>query len=333
MTKSILPPGRCRHWFGGLIIDSDVRIDLLPNADFDFIPAGAPRIKFRIATHSIFSGGELAYTWRGRQDLSLYKTTDDWVFRYHAGTEFRTNSTGSDITCYPGLAGWSPAIMELLVRRILPRVIVLQNRQVIHGASLTTPYGGILVCGRSHAGKSTLAASLAQNLSWGLLDDDTSVLTEHVGPDGNYFKLHPAAERASLWSDSLAALSPGIVHSEPMHVADGKYRCEVSCKPEREGQRLSAIYRLEMNNNISEQEIVVDSLSPQDAMATLVGQQVRFNPTDPAAEAKRLAALARITGSVPIRTLTYQKVYERLPDICDRIREDLATVSTQLACK
>jgi len=332
--ESIDPLAPYSYRFGGLVVDSIVPIGLLPVADQESAVPTSPRIIVKTSDQPIVPEGEFVYTWTGRQDLLLYKIPAAWVFRYSSGIEFRIDHDGSTITCFPGPSGWSSEVTEMLVRRILPRVIVLQNRHVIHGASLTTPFGGILLCGPSRAGKSTLAASLSQNFGWGLLDDDTSIMTEHAPKGGSTsFILHSAALRASLWQDSLEALSENIIHSEEMAVTDGKYRCELPNTVAVEDQELAAIYLVDSyaSGNALTDEVTLDTLSPQDATALLVRHQVRFYPSDAEAEMQRLTSFSKMVRNVWTRALRYPRSYDRLQEVCNLIREDMTT-STH-ACK
>jgi hypothetical protein len=329
---SIEPVILYSYRYGGLLVDSCVQIGLLTVADDELDADSLPRIKIEISDRPILSDGEFVYTWSGQQDLFLYKLPHAWVFRYSSGIEFGTDEDGSVITCYTGSDGWSPTVTEMLVRRILPRVIAIQDRNVVHAASLTTPYGGILLCGSSHAGKSTLATSLSQKFGWGLLDDDTSILTEHPEKDGQtWFRLHPVAARAGLWPDSVAALSDVIIHAELMSSTDGKYRCELPNELDVEGQKLSVVYRLDSySGDNGKQDIKIESVSRPDATALLVKHRVRFYPSDAEAEMERFTSLARMAHGVPARAVSYPKVYDKLSDVCDSIHEDLRRLAHRL---
>jgi len=313
--------------FGGAVVESWVNISLLPNAKKS-AHRYPSKITFKISDRPVLSDGELVHTWPGRYGLSLYRLSDAWVFNSPTGIQFKADTNGSAITCFASTHGWSAVAIELLVRRILPRVILLQNRQVLHGAALATPHQGILLFGQSHAGKSTLAASLSQIPGWVLLDDDTAVLTEQLKDGNSSFDIHSAAARACLWADSREALSASIVRAETLTVYDGKYRCEMPSNHEVECQQLRAIYHLApCQDDGKSSAITIESLSAQEAATLLVKHQVRFNPTDAAAEAKRLASLARLVSTVPVRALTYPRVYGRLPEVCERIGEDLSSLS------
>jgi len=330
MIESMQPASRYLYRFGGVVIDSCVPIGLLSLADDEPQESYTPRINVKISSQPLLPVGEFVYSWPGRQDLYLYKISDAWVFRYSTGIEFGIDDDGSIITCFTGTDGFSQVTSEMLVRRILPRVIALQDRQVIHAASLATPNGGILLCGQSHAGKSTLAASLSHNLGWGLMDDDTSILTVHGQSEDSYrFKLHSVAARVGLWPDSHQALSAAMIYSEEMSAVDGKYRCEFPNQIECEGQELKAIYQLDsysLDDNPTG-EILIESLSPQDATALLVRHQVRFYPSDAAAEMNRFTSLAKMARSVLNRTLRYPRSYDRLREVCLRLEKDMGSFS------
>ena len=72
----------------------------------------------------------------------------------------------------------APALADVLVRRVLPRVATLSGATAIHAAALAGQDGGLLLLGPSGAGKSTLSAALAHFLGWEILSDDISILRE-----------------------------------------------------------------------------------------------------------------------------------------------------------
>jgi hypothetical protein len=117
-------------------------------------------------------------------------------------------------------------------------VLHQRGRFALHGSAVEVDGKAVLFCGRSRAGKSTIAAALAQR-GYPLVTDNlcavtTATRTPMVLPDGRWVK---------LWAQAIASLDLGASRGAPVRMRIQKYYVEppaAAC----EALPLGAIYVL-----------------------------------------------------------------------------------------
>jgi hypothetical protein len=203
----------------------------------------------------------------------------------------------------------------VFVRRVLPRVAHLHGRVALHAAALAAGRGAVLLYGPSGAGKSTLAAALVRGLGWELLSDDVALLGEHNGQ----LVVHAAGGGISLWPDSKQALAGSAEGWDEIPAYRTKCR-GLQSLASPEPQPVRVCYRLgnlPASGSSLSHSVTVTDLQPAERVRSLAGQVVRFDPTDRAAEARRLPLLGRLASSLPVRSLCYPRRYDALPQVVD----------------
>lgn len=292
MGSATSPPEGFLPRFGGLSLDSDRPVPGLP--------FGAPlrdRLILEHAPVSVPEGQDPVHRWSGDLALALFRAPDGWCFHSAEGHAFHLDGTAARLRCGP-----HPAAHEMLVRQVLPRVLHLRGRFVLHGSAVATPAGALAILGPSGAGKSTLAAALRHHLGWPLLADDALVLELGDGPP----LLHPTSSRARLWTDSAARLAAGVTASRPLPRRPGKLECDLAGPAELEARPLHRVLVLDLESGES---------SSARAVVQLLQHQVRFNPADPAAAPRQLAQAARLASRVPVESLCLPRDLGRLPEV------------------
>jgi len=201
---------------------------------------------------------------------------------------------------------------EFLVRRVLPRVMDLHGRLLIHGATVAiagragAEGGAIAIIGRSRTGKSTLAAALCRRGAFQLMGDD-SVMLERCDTE---WRVHASSRDGSLRPDSAAVLGNGL-ESQMLVTSADKVRHR-SGEAVHGTRRLCALYILD-DASVPR----IEALSRYEAVRHAIQHVIRFNPGDWAAEAVRLARIHELVQHVPVARLAYPRIYERLDDVCD----------------
>lgn len=109
---------------------------------------------------------------------------------------------GSTITLLP-LTTANPFDVRLYVLGTCFGVLLLQrNILPLHGCAVATPRGGIIICGDSGIGKSTLAAALGQK-GYGIISDDVCAIVQKH----NRCILYPSYPQIKLSPDSISHLN------------------------------------------------------------------------------------------------------------------------------
>ncbi|MEG3146961.1 hypothetical protein U1839_20105 [Sphingomonas sp. RT2P30] len=294
-----------RYRFGGLAIDSTIalagarRVDHIGEGhhlDLLFHQGSAPR-----ADRDVF-------TWTGRYSLKLGRIGDAWHFSSRFDGTFIIDPAISRLDVYAGDEAPTPAAIDVLTRRILPRLAIETGALTVHGAALIRDGGAILLFGESGAGKSTLTAALAQ-AGWSIASDDMTIIRfDDATP-----VVYPGATGVCLWPDTRAALDLEPARCLAMPGYDDKLRFEPEDRPDADPARLHAVVFLERSN-----EAMAPRLEPmpiRDAVRRATRQLIALDPTAPRTNAvHRLVQM--LAGARPVK-LTYPSGYGALPAVTD----------------
>ncbi|NBV24870.1 MAG: hypothetical protein EBS05_23495 [Proteobacteria bacterium] len=313
-----------RYYYGGIGIQTQLTMPgLVAGGNTTAARAlGVSPLMVQLADRPLGDELQLLYRWTGRFGVALHSRQKEWVFTTNSGAAFVVDQAGRTVTCHGRASDWAGATAEAFVRRVLPRIVQLQGRTVLHAAALDTGAGVVLLCGHSGAGKSTLTASLNQQLGWPILGDDMTVLEERVG----VFTVLPTGNAVSLWEDSQAALAGAFEHSERLQVYASKYRCQPAQPSDPLGRPLRAVFQLMPPVNGADETVTIRPVPPAQAVALLASQAIRFNPDDRQADSGRFVTLARLAGAVPVNTLHYPRLFGALPQLAERLSAMLGLV-------
>jgi hypothetical protein len=112
---------------------------------------------------------------------------------------------GVKLTIDPEPAADPNDVRSIALTSPLAALCLQRGMLVLHAAAVGRPAGVALLCGHSAAGKSTLAAVLAQR-GWTLIADDLAPID--LAKDGVPL-VHPTACQLALWPDAVKALRLG----------------------------------------------------------------------------------------------------------------------------
>lgn len=299
--------------FGGLPIECEWPLPGLPAA-----PLTDPALSIIESCRPLSSAEPAQYRWRGRYDLSLYRTEAGLVFHSAAAeSQFGIVPESRVIRCYPGPRGWGDEVADVLVRRILPRVAQLYGRHVLHGSAVATPAGAILLVGRSCSGKSTLAVALAAGCEGVLLGDDAAILHE----DGGRFFVCASASSPCLWPDSAAVLAPWVGRPRPLRLYEGKLVCPAPAEERPDKQELRAIYILQPGDTDAP-VLAGEPFRGAERLLALLRHRIRLDPSDARATAATVAFLADVVESCPPRALHIRHNFDELPALVECVLSD-----------
>lgn len=197
----------------------------------------------------------------------------------------------------------------------------LRGCSALHAAALVVDGNAVGLVGYRGAGKTTLSVALMERGA-ALLEDDLLV----VKAEGGRFMAQPGYPQIRLWPDQTTRLYGEDVELPRVHPESVKRRIEVGSggigRFFSKAAPLTALYLLERT------EIDAPVVQPLDeAAALLLLLRHSFLPEIGLAlidQTPRLAHLASLLATVPVRKLIYPAGATRLDEVCDVLRSDLA---------
>ncbi|MES2018802.1 MAG: hypothetical protein V4484_20110 [Pseudomonadota bacterium] len=303
--------------FGGLHLHAPWALPgVLPEA------AAAPDLRVELAAGPA-PRGQLLYSWPGRYGLQLAALGEQFLFHSARDGAFLISPDAALVTCFapPGSAvGDAPdGMLQLLTRRVLPRVAQLHGRTALHGASIMLDqHSAMLVLGPSGAGKSTLAAALQRDCGMAVLSDDISLVDAAARPARCFSVVHGAC----LWPDSLAALASDDMVTHALASHDQKRWRELTRAPVPRMAQLRAVVMLAPDDGAAHAPRL-QRLASAPALVAAMRQQIRFNPLDLAPQQATMASLARLLQATPAYALSYPRAYAALPAVAHYVHTSL----------
>jgi hypothetical protein len=311
--------------FGGLKIRSSIALPGLRSWCGNQSD-GVPIIRLSLQSCSTSDQEREIFRWKGRYGLILSSLGPDWLFKSARDGLFYITDRGHSISCSPDPRSTIAGVAEIIVRRILPRVVQLHGRIASHAATLTSENGGYLLLGPSGTGKSTLAAALAGELGWNVLSDDISILDVNSDPP----HVNPATIGVCVWQDSLSALAASQASSQKLLAYQTKFWHDISEEQPPPRRPIRAFLLLPRRNGAraAGEQVEAVRVPPAEALVHLVRHLIRFNPTDMTAEARIFKSLGKLAHTVPMYALFYPRSYEELGRVAQSVGEFCRKMNT-----
>ncbi|HYD16567.1 MAG TPA: hypothetical protein VEB03_01040 [Candidatus Nanoarchaeia archaeon] len=242
-----------------------------------------------------------------------------FLLRYAGGIEFLIDATGTSVwTWWPSSQSFSTACMYL-VGPVLGFVLQLRGYTSLHASCAAAEGGVIGFVGDCGAGKSTIAAALAER-GYQVLSDDVLALRSHNGG----FLVQPGPSRIRLWPSSVKMLFGSDDALPRLSTAFDKRYLEISREATQSDPaqiRLKTLYLLRQRSD-SDSAPFLGEIKPADALIGLVGNTYTSYLQDASRRARDFAFLGQVTASVRLRTLTPHTDPARLEDLCNLVLED-----------
>lgn len=256
------------------------------------------------------------FRWNGRYELALGTIGSCWVFTASFDCAFVIDEARGTIRCFVRDRN-DRAWLDVLVRRILPRVAIRYGAVALHAAAAAKGDRALLLAGPSGAGKSTTSAALGA-AGWDVLSDDISILWDHNAP-----RIAPATTGICVWEDSFAALDLPAQRSMPMPGYAGKQRFVPGHEITTASIPLNAIVLLDRTDVAREPTLA--PVPPVEALGCSTRERIRFNPAETTGAELRetFAALSAVVQVVPCYRLSYPPNYGSLPIIVERLERML----------
>ncbi|MBP8259843.1 MAG: hypothetical protein KA118_09295 [Verrucomicrobia bacterium] len=249
----------------------------------------------------------------------FYLRGHHYIARFPGMADFELSADGASIQCYPVPGTPLPTIEHLYLNQVLPLALSRQGKLVFHASAIESQAGALVFMGPSGRGKSTLAASFAQN-RFRILADDALQIDKTA--DGAY-QARPGHRSIRLWADSQAAVAPGSTRRAPSLDHTDKARLLPDstlafCPTPR------PLHRIYLLGDDTVSETVFLPVRPRDALIEMLRHSFILDFRAPGlmeAHFDRLADLVR----QPIHyRLEYPRRYDRLPALCQAILDHAA---------
>jgi hypothetical protein len=286
---------------------SDVRLSLRrPRAAFG-------RVTAEIAPPPVPE--QVLFAWPGRYGLRLGELGGRWLMQSAFDGAFLIARDASTIHIVCETLPPRPDLIDVLVRRVLPRVMILAGATAIHAAGLSDGQGSLVLTGPSGAGKSTLCAALAHIAGWDIYSDDISVYWPGDPP-----MLAPATTGVCVWPQSREGLALPLDECRAMPGYDGKVRYEPGVDRVVAPVPLRGFIFLNRSPDCDVPRL--DPMTLAEAVSETLIQIIRFNPQGSQVE-ERMSALRSVSAAMrvapPLR-LTYPADYAALPEVTEVLR-------------
>jgi hypothetical protein len=255
----------------------------------------------------------------GDISLSLANIDNDFLLRFPSLADFVIDGEGSYISAWLAPDTDEETLQHLLLDQVLPRVLALQGRLVLHSSAVSVDGRIIAFIGDTGQGKSTLAASF-HIIGFQLLTDDGLVLKD----EGGNIKAIPAYSGLRLLPESVAALFKELPQRKVMASYSYKERVSLGNNDEINPVELKALFVLgDPNLGDETKSIRVSRLSQRDACMELVRNSFQLDISNHAQVKTLFAAASSVAEQLPVFSLTYPRDFSRLPDVHDAILQQL----------
>jgi hypothetical protein len=300
--------------FGGLIVRSPIALAGLR-------PASASRAGHDVQLIVERGAAPVAerrhFAWPGRYGLRLGEYRGRWLMQPAFAGGFLIDRDGRTIRMLSDILPPPQILVDVLVRRVLPRVATLHGAVALHAAALADLGAGVILAGRSGAGKSTMVAAAALS-GIDILSEDISVLWPEKTP-----MIAPAATGISVWPDTRRGLALDLARCSEMPGYGGKLRYEPDQSAAADTVPICAIIVLErVGGSEPPATARLSPLPKVAALQMLAPQMLRFNP----AASQRIGMLVgmnRVLDHAAAWRLTYPSDFSRLSAAIDVLRQTM----------
>lgn len=244
----------------------------------------------------------------------------DYLVRFPGLADFTVTGDGRDVYSRPAAGTDRHTVEHLFLNQVEPLALGRQGHWVLHASAVSLGDHAVAFLGVSGRGKSTLAASFAQQGAPFLTDDGLRLQVR--GPD---LLVLPSHASIRLWQDSQQALAaqaaaaPALAHTPKARLMAGAElpHCDAPLP-------LRAFYFLGEGETAA---VRIEPLRPAETTAQLVRNSFVLDTEDRRALAQHFDAVAAIAARPMHFQLDYPRRYDALAGVRDAVARHAANVS------
>ena len=241
--------------------------------------------------------------------------------RWNRLFEFVISADGRSVASRPlAEASWE-AFETYLLGQVLSYSLIKLGIEPLHATVLVVDGEAVVFIGDTGYGKSSLAAAFLQ-AGDSLLTDDLLVIKQN----GESFLAYPGPPRIKLFPEVAQAFLGRTAAGAPMNPYTRKLVIPLGAGQSwRTPTPIRAIYVLGQPAAESRSSRIVIVNRPQfQAFLDLISNTYNTDVTHPRRLAQQFAVAAKISASIPFKSLTYPPDLSQLANVVEAIREDLS---------
>lgn len=240
--------------------------------------------------------------------------------RWTGSFEFLVSADGCVIRYRPLAHATHESLTVYLLGHILSFSLLARGSDPLHGTVVSVGDGAVAFVGDCGFGKSTIGAALLARGCPIVADDLVSLQRR-----GCRWRVHPGIPRLKLAPRIAARLLGGDVPGEPMIHGTTKRVIPLSFRnAAARALPLRAIYVLSVPRRGG--AITVAPLLPREGFLEVIRAAFNLMVADRRRRANQFTFARQLVADVPVRRLTYPRAISRLPDVCDAVLDDVATL-------
>jgi len=244
--------------------------------------------------------------------------------RWDAVGQFLVSADGRRVVCRPDDEASDESFQVYLLGQALSFALVMQGFEPLHATAVVVNGTAVAFLGGNCFGKSTLAASFL-GAGYPQLTDDMLV----VQASSDRVVAYPGPPRIKLFSKVASTLT--LCPAMTPHMNDGTDKRILtleepsSCASTVE---LRAIYSLVSPRDACRTtDVRLEPLSRREAFVALVKATFNRRIVGQDRMVRQFSAMATLAERVPVKTLSYPRVLDRLPDVRAAVLADLEQTS------
>jgi hypothetical protein len=274
------------------------------NLDF---PVSDVLIRYTEENIAKLNSPKLVYPWFQITENEFFMEVDE-VARYLV-------RNGNEVLIQPGEKADAASVRLFLAGSAFGALLHQQCILPLHGSSFSYNGKGIVICGTSGAGKSSVVAAFCQNQGQFINDDITPL---QIADD--HTTIVPINTRLKLWDDTLKKLNLPANDLERIRPSIEKFYLPVDCEPGKE-QRFHQLFILHAHNKEEYRVKELVGLEKYNAIRSQVYRRIYLKGM-PETEKIYFKQMLKLSAQITVKQVTRPRICS-ITDTMDFIQKEI----------